>query len=271
MLVVTNLQKIYMSGLLRRRKTIAVEGVTFSIAEGEIVSLVGESGSGKTTTALMVLRLLRPTAGKIEFMGQDIWKISNSEEVKRYWQKVHGIFQDPYAAFNPLYKADRILYQALDLTPNKDNNRLTAIREALHAVGLRPEDVLGKYPHQLSGGQKQRLMIARCYLLKPKLIVADEPVSMIDASSRAGILKLLLALRERYATAILFITHDLGLAHYVSDRILVMHKGKIVEEGRPEDIINNPQHTYTKKLISDIPLIMKKWDEFADFHLKTEG
>jgi peptide/nickel transport system ATP-binding protein len=261
MLTVIDLTKVYAAGLLRRGGVVAVDGISFAVQEGEIISLVGESGSGKTTTAYIILRLLPATSGKVEFEGRNIWDFNAKNELKRYWQKVHGIFQDPYATFNPIYKADRILYQAFDLMDKGVGDKRRQVREALEAVGLRPEDVIGRYPHQLSGGQRQRVMIARCYLLKPKLIVADEPVSMVDASGRAGILKLFLELHDLYRTAIIFITHDLGLAYYMSYRILVMHKGKIVEQGAPEEILSNPQHPYTRKLIMDIPLIARKWED----------
>lgn len=260
MLKVTDLKKVYPTGLLRRGGVVAVDGINFAVREGEIISLVGESGSGKTTTAHIILRLLPPTSGKVEFEGRDIWNF-NKNELKGYWRKVHGIFQDPYAAFNPMYKADRILYQAFDLMDKDVKDKRGLVREALEAVGLRPEDVMGKYPHQLSGGQRQRVMIARCYLLKPKLIVADEPVSMVDASGRAGILKLFLELHDLYRTAIIFITHDLGLAYYMSHRILVMHMGKIVEEGSPEEILGNPKDSYTRRLIGDIPLLARRWED----------
>ena len=267
---VIEVKKVYKSGLFGRKGVVAVDDVSFSIAKREIVSLVGESGSGKTTLALMMLRLLPPTSGKIEFEEQDIWKFSHPKELKKYWQKVHGVFQDPFAIFNPFYKADRILHQAFTLMDKGTSNRQTLIREALQAVGLRAEDVIGRYPHQLSGGQRQRLMIARCYLLKPKLIIADEPVSMIDASSRAGILELFLKLNKHYGTAILFVTHDLGLAYYISHRIIVMQRGKIVEEGPAEAVLQKPQHSYTKKLIGDIPLITRKWDDLIDLKLSSD-
>jgi len=251
---------VYAAGLLGRGGVVAVDGISFTAEEGEIISLVGESGSGKTTTAHMILRLLPPTSGQVTFEGQNIWDFRTKKDLKRYWQRVHAIFQDPYAAFNPIYKVDRVLHQAVSLMGDRrDSERL--MREALEAVGLRPGEGLGRYPHQLSGGQRQRLMIARCYLLRPKLVVADEPVSMVDASGRAGILRLFLELRDLYRTAVIFITHDLGLAYYMSHRILVMHKGKIVEEGAPERILDAPQHPYTKKLIADIPLISRRWED----------
>lgn len=261
MLKVSNLTEVYTAGFLQRGSVVAVDGANFAVQEGETVSLVGESGSGKTTTAHIILRLLPPTSGKVVFEGRDIWAFKTKKELKGYWHKVHGIFQDPYAAFNPIYKADRILYQVFNLMDRGVRDRRRLVREALEAVNLRPEEVLGRYSHQLSGGQRQRMMVARCYLLKPQLIVADEPVSMVDASGRAGILKLFLELRDLYGTAVVFITHDLGLAYYMSHRILVMHKGRIVEEGAPEKILGDPQHSYTRKLIADIPLIGRKWED----------
>jgi peptide/nickel transport system ATP-binding protein len=261
MLRVNALTKVYTARFLRRGGVIAVDGINFTVQVGEIISLVGESGSGKTTTAHIILHLLSPTSGEVVFEGQDIWAFKTKKELKRYWQKVHGIFQDPYAAFNPIYKVDRMLYQAFNLMDGGVGDKRRMVWEALKAVGLRPEEIIGRYPHQLSGGQRQRLMIARCYLLKPRLVIADEPVSMVDASGRAGILKLFLELRDLYQTALIFITHDLGLAYYLSDRILVMHKGKIVEKGTPEKVLSNPQHPYTKKLIADIPLIKRKWED----------
>jgi peptide/nickel transport system ATP-binding protein len=261
MLNVCDLTKVYAAGISKRKGVVAVDKVSFDVNRGEMISLVGESGSGKTTTAHIILHLLPSTSGRVVFEGKDIWSFRKRKGLKKYWREVHGIFQDPYASYNPMYKADRILYQALDLLGKHTDNRKKIVKEALEGVQLRAGDIAGKYSHELSGGQRQRLMIARCYILKPKLIVADEPVSMVDASGRAGILKLFSELRDRYKTAILFITHDLGLAYYMSDRILVMHRGKIVEEGVPEALLSNPQHSYTRKLIADIPLLHSKWSD----------
>ena len=262
LLEVRNLTKVYESGFIRKRRIIAVNNISFDIKEGEVVSLVGESGSGKTTTAKMILRLLPPTSGIIKFQGKDIWRdIKSKNELKAYWKEVHAVFQDPYASYNPFYTVDRVLNQALNLlgiAPGSNEGK-KLVREALSYVGLIPEDVLGKYPHQLSGGQRQRLMIARCWLLKPKLILADEPVSMIDASMRGAIIKLFMNLRDDYKTSTIFITHDMGLAYYVSDRIMVMYKGKIVEEGTPDEVINHPQHEYTKNLLNSVPKLYVSW------------
>lgn len=262
MLEVRELVKVYSRGFLWRRSTVAVDGISFSVSEKETISLVGESGSGKTTTALIILRLLPPTSGQVLFQGKDIQSFSQ-RELRQYWREVHGIFQDVYASFNPIYRVDRILFQSFNLLSERLDNKSKrkVVEDALATVGLRAKDILGKYPHQLSGGQLQRLMIARCFILRPKVIVADEPVSMVDASARVGILRLFEELRERFGTAVIFITHDIGLAYYVSSRILVMYKGKIVEEASPEEILSRPQHPYTRRLISDIPLLQERWGD----------
>jgi peptide/nickel transport system ATP-binding protein len=262
LLEVKNLTKVYEAGFVKKRRIVAVDNITFEVNEGEVASLVGESGSGKTTTAKIILRLLPPTSGNVVFQGKDIWRdLKTKEDLKDYWKKVHAVFQDPYASYNPFYTIDRILNQALGLLavdPKSDEGK-RLIREALMYVGLVPEDVLGKYPHQLSGGQRQRIMIARCWLLKPKLILADEPVSMIDASMRGAIIKLFMNLRDDYKTSTIFITHDMGLAYYVSDRILVMYRGKIVDQGSPDELVKNPKHEYTKRLLASVPTLYRKW------------
>ncbi|MEM0153047.1 MAG: ABC transporter ATP-binding protein [Ignisphaera sp.] len=231
---------------------------------GEIVSLVGESGSSKTTTAKMILRLERPTSGRILFNGKDVWNdLRTYEDVLWYRRMVQGIIQDPYGAFNAFYRVDRVFKQMFKFLPQElePEKRWKATAKALREVGLNPHHILGKYPHELSGGEKQRVMIARALLINPMLLVADEPVSMLDATLRSGILKLLMKLRDERGLSILFITHDMGLAHYVSDRILVMYKGRIVEEGTPNEIIESPKHPYTKRLIYDIPLLYRKWGD----------
>jgi len=262
LLQVKNLRKVFTVGLIKRREIVAVNNVSFQVKPGEFLSLVGESGSGKTTTARMVLKLLQPTSGSIMFEGRDVLGLRRLEELRGYWRQVHGIFQDPYASFNPLHKIDRVLNQVFTLIEDSGVDRESMIKEALREVGLPPGDVLGRYPHELSGGQRQRIMVARCYLLRPKLILADEPISMIDASTRASILQLFSKLREEYKTSVMFITHDLGLAFYVSDGILIMCKGSLVEQGSPDEVMEHPQDPYTKKLREDVPLLYKKWDGF---------
>ncbi len=262
LLEVKNLTKVFTVGLFKRREIVAVDDVSFDVEPAEFISLVGESGSGKTTTARMILKLLPPTSGKVIFEGKDVFGLKGIDESKSYYKSVHSIFQDPYAAYNPLHKIDRVLYQVFKLTGHSGAERDSLVKSALKEVGLRHEDVLGKYPHELSGGQRQRIMVARCYILKPKLILADEPISMIDASTKASILRLFSKLRDEYKTSVIFITHDLGLAYYVSDTVLIMNEGSIVEKGSPDDIMNRPQHPYTKKLREDIPLFYRKWPGF---------
>jgi len=261
-LVVENLTKTFAIGFFSKRYIHAVKNVSFEVKEREIVSLVGESGSGKTTTAKMILRLFPPTSGRIVFEGKDIWRdIKKQEDLKWLRRKVHAVFQDPFASYNPFYPVERTLWQAVNLMEKKPQSKkegLEMIKEALFKVGIDPKDVLGKYPHQISGGQKQRIMIARCWILRPLLIVADEPTSMIDASSRGGIIKLLEELREEQGTSIIFITHDLGLAYYVSDNILVMKDGEVVEGGHPDKVVLQPSHEYTKLLVESVPKLYRK-------------
>ncbi|MEM3981027.1 MAG: ABC transporter ATP-binding protein [Ignisphaera sp.] len=264
MLEVKNLTKIYESGLVKKQYIVAVDNISFEVKKGEIVALVGESGSGKSTTAKIILRLIPPTSGTIKFEGKDIWRdLRTKEELVEYWKNVQPVPQDPYSAFNPSYKVDRVLHQALRLIgiDLQDDTGKRLIIESLKQVGLNPSEVLGKYPHQLSGGQRQRILIARCFIVKPKLVVADEPVSMIDASLRGEIMKLIIDLRDMYSTSVIFITHDMNLASALADRILVMYKGKIVEEGKPDEVVRNPKHEYTKMLIGSIPSIYLKWKD----------
>jgi peptide/nickel transport system ATP-binding protein len=257
-----NLTKIFESGFLKRTRVKAVDNVNIFLRESEIVSLVGQSGSGKTTLAKMILRVLEPTSGEIVFQGRNVWRdLMTIKDLKWYWRNVHAIFQNPYASFNPFYKIDRVLNQGLELIgvePGSSEGK-SMIREALEVVGLRHEETLGKYPHQLSGGQLQRIMIARAWIIKPKLLLADEPVSMLDVSTRGKILELFMKLREDRKTTVLFITHDLGLAYAVSDRIMIMYKGKIVEEGTPDEVLSHPRNEYTKQLLESVPTLYKKW------------
>jgi peptide/nickel transport system ATP-binding protein len=263
-LEVNNLTKIYHSGLFRKTSITAVDGVSFNLDKGEIISLVGESGSGKTTVARIILRLLPLTTGRILYQGKDISELKKRSELTDYWRHVQGIFQDPYAPFNLFYKVDRVLEIIFNLfaDPIGKDERKKTIDAALKMVDLNPSDVLGKYPHQLSGGQRQRILIARSLIVNPEILLADEPTSMIDASTRVDVLKVFLNLRVRQGLSIVFITHDVGLAYYISDRMLVMQKGKIVEEGIVGEIIANPKHEYTQKLLSSIPTLIEKWEDF---------
>lgn len=232
----------------------AVERVSFSIQPGEILAVVGESGSGKSTLARLLLRLLDPISGQILLHGRDVTRL-HGKALKAYWQKVQGVFQDSFAAFNQFYTVRRSLEKALnvmDYRPSR-KERLERVEAALEEVGLDPVDVLNKWPHQLSGGQVQRVMMARALVVDPELLIADEPTSMLDASLRVTVLNLLSDLRKRHNMGILFITHDLGQANYVSDRLLVMYQGELVEQGPVEKVLEAPQHDYTQRLLADVP------------------
>lgn len=235
------------------RQVRAVDGVSFSLEHGEIVSIVGESGSGKSTLARLMLGLLPATSGTIMFEGSDIGHMRGLAAHRAYWRKVQAIFQDPFASFNQFFSVQRVLNSALRLSevPLSRQKRSDLIRSSLESVKLSPDEVLSKIPHELSGGQRQRVMIARAIMLRPHLLIADEPTTMIDASSRATVLNVLLDLHEAYSPTIIFITHDISLAAYVSDRLFIMHNGKIVERGSVDHVMKNSQDEYTKQLFSD--------------------
>ena len=229
----------------------AVRPASFALQPGEILAVVGESGSGKTTLARLLLRLLEPSGGQILLDGQDVGRLPH----KAYWRRVQAVFQDPFASFNQFFKVGTLLEQALHIVdgPRTSAERRARVGDALEGVGLNASDVLGKWPHQFSGGQRQRIMIARALLVRPELLIADEPTSMLDASLRATILNLLLDLRKRHGMGIIFITHDIGQATYISDRILVMYRGEMVEQGPAEQVLWAPQHPYTARLMADVP------------------
>jgi ABC-type oligopeptide transport system ATPase subunit len=237
----------------------ALRQVSFDISAGEVVTLIGESGSGKTTLGRIVLRLAPATSGQVTFDGQDISAFSGPR-LREYYRHVQGVFQDPFSSYNPIYRADRVF----ELVRSSYFGKLPRpqwqdkIEAALHAVALNPGDVLGRYPHQLSGGQQQRMLIARALLLDVNLLVADEIISMLDASTRVDILNLLVGLK-RSGLAILFITHDLSLGHYVSDRTVILRRGAIVEMGDTVEVFGNPLHPYTKNLLAAVPELHKKW------------
>jgi peptide/nickel transport system ATP-binding protein len=234
----------------------AVDDVSFYVKKGEILGLVGESGSGKTTIALLLLRLLEPTRGRILFEGQDICK-ADSAEIKKLRLKCSMIFQDPYSSLNPRKTVYDIIKEPIDVhhAPLSGRSRLEAVSEALQSVNLiPPEKYLFKLPSQLSGGERQRVAIARSIVLKPDLIVADEPVSMLDVSIRLSVLHLLLELRRKFGVGYLYITHDLASAYYMCDRIAVMYLGKIVELGDSQTIVRRAAHPYTRLLISAVPV-----------------
>ena len=249
--------KIYSSGFFGGGKTVAVDDVSFEIEEGKIVALVGESGSGKTTIGKLILRLIKPTKGKIELFGKDIRRYSPKE----YYKLVQGIFQDPFSSFNPIYKVDRVFDNVYEyiLDGISQAKRRSMTEEALRSVGLNPKDVLGKYPHQLSGGQLQRVLIARTLIIGVRFLVADEIISMLDASTRVDVLNILGDLKLSKGMSILFITHDLSLGYYISDWTLIMYRGSIVEMGDTEKVFKNPLHPYTKMLLQSVPTLDVKW------------
>ncbi len=244
----------------------AVDKVSFTVQPGEIVAIVGESGSGKTTLGRLLLRLLDSTGGQIFLNGQDVTVLRTHEDLKHYWQKIQAVFQDPFAAFNQFYTIRRVLGNALNVLDQHLSNdeKLQRSETVLREVGLDPYDVLNRWPHQLSGGQVQRVMIARALITGPELLIADEATSMLDASLRVTVLNVLLELRKKHHMSILFITHDLGQAYYVSDRVLVMYHGELVEQGPVEQVLLNPQHEYTKRLMADVPLLRGRESMMTD-------
>jgi peptide/nickel transport system ATP-binding protein len=229
----------------------AVDDVSFALERREITTVVGESGSGKSTLARLILRLLAPSAGTLTLNGRDVTNLHGAA-LKGYWREVQAVFQDPFSAFNQFFSVRRLMMRSRRLIHDG-----TAVEErmtsALEQVGMRPAEVLDKYPHQLSGGQRQRIMIARALMMRPSLLIADEATSMLDASMRANILNVLTDLRAGPGLTILFITHDIGQACYVSDRVLVMKNGKLVESGPAEEVIFTPRHEYTQRLLADVP------------------
>jgi ABC-type oligopeptide transport system ATPase subunit len=251
--------KLYPSTARGGGLTPALRKVSFELKPGEVISLIGESGSGKTTIGKVLLRLTKPTSGTVTFDGKDITTYT-SRGLKDYYRQVQGVFQDPFSSYNPIYRADRVydLVRSSYFPKVSDLEWSAKVEASLDAVALNPGDVLGKYPHQLSGGQQQRLLIARALLLDVKVLVADEIISMLDASTRVDVLNLLVKLK-RQGLAILFITHDLSLGNYVSDQTIILRHGAIVEMGATQKIFGNPQHDYTKMLLTAVPELHKKW------------
>jgi peptide/nickel transport system ATP-binding protein len=244
------------AGGLGRESTLALAGLSLAIhaEKPSIIAVVGESGSGKTTLARLLLGLTEPSGGSIRYRGSDLRKLTRSGRLA-FRRDVQAVFQDPYGVYNPFYRVDHVLttpVRRFHLAASRAQAR-ELIGETLRVVGLQPEEILGRFPHQLSGGQRQRVMVARALLLKPKLIVADEPVSMVDASLRATILGSLRKLTDEHGISILYITHDLATAYQVSDTILVLYRAHIAEAGKVELVVKAPQHPYTQLLISAIP------------------
>ncbi|HET9903109.1 MAG TPA: ATP-binding cassette domain-containing protein [Xanthobacteraceae bacterium] len=237
-----------------QREVKAVDGVSLAVGGGEIVGLAGASGSGKSSLAFAILRHHPLRAGRIAVEGRDIWSL-DKEGLRDFRRSVQLVFQDPYQSLNPRFTVFRCVAEPLAIHGERDaGKRRARAVEALEHAGLRPaEDYLERYPHELSGGQRQRVAIARAIVLRPKLLIADEPVSMLDVSVRAGILRLLKSFAKDEGVGILYVSHDLGTIRYICDRVAVMHRGKIVEVGATEDVIRHPQHPYTRALIDAVP------------------
>ena len=261
MLELENVWKSYRVGSLGSKRLTAVRDVSFSIAPGEVLSVVGESGSGKTTVGKMVLQLISTTRGTIRLDGEDITS-AGKRGLKEYYRKVQGVFQDPFSSYNPIFKADRVLEMVRhSYFPRLGRSEWQAkVEGSLHSVGLEPGSVLGKYPHQLSGGQLQRMLIARALLLDIELLVADEIISMLDASTRIDVLNLLGELKER-GLAVLFVTHDLSLANYISERVIIMRHGAVVETGATAKVFGDPRHPYSRNLLASVPQLHTKWSD----------
>jgi peptide/nickel transport system ATP-binding protein len=258
MLALDGVSKVYKVGTFGGKRLRAVNGVTFGVGAGEVVSLIGESGSGKSTIGRMVLGLSRATEGTITFDGHDVAQLAKGG-LRTYYADVQGVFQDPFSSYNPIFKADRVLTLVKGFFPGISASAWDEkVEAALHAVRLEPGACLGKYPHQLSGGQLQRLLVARALLLDIKLLVADEIISMLDASTRIDVLNLLGDLKAR-GLGVLFITHDLSLGNYISDRTVILHRGEVVEAGATPKVFGNPLHPYTRMLLSSVPQLHTKW------------
>ena len=239
-------------GLLSRQRIVAVDDVSFQLdaRRPEIFAIIGESGSGKTTLSRMILNVETPSSGKLLFDGTDLAAIRTSASRMSFMQKVQPIFQNPFESFNPLRRLDRYLFmtQRRFIAADQRVTPEMAVDAALHKVGLSLKEVSRRYPHELSGGQLQRVAIARALLANPKLIVADEPVSMIDASLRISIVNLFKTLRDDLGIFIIYVTHDLATAYYISDRIMIMQKGSVVESGDARTVLKAPQHPYSRQL-----------------------
>jgi peptide/nickel transport system ATP-binding protein len=254
-------------GRMLGSRLVAVNRANLQIAEEypEIVTLAGESGSGKTTLARMILGLAEPTSGRIRYMGRDLTHIRNRKDKLWFMSHVQPVFQNPFESFNPLKKVSRYLYETARSFRGAASQVEVrkAVGEALQSIGLSPEEVEDRYPNEFSGGQLQRISIARALVTQSRILVADEPVSMVDASIRMSIINLFLKLRDEFKVSIIYITHDLATAYYISDRIAIMFRGDIVEFGPVESIIVKPLHPYTQALVDSIPRNDpdKRWTE----------
>lgn len=252
LLSIKNLKQYFNAG--KKNEVRAIENISFDIYKGETLGLVGESGCGKSTTGKSIIKLNDITSGEILYGGIDIQKIRKRKDLLKFNKKIQMIFQDPYASLNPRLKVMDIVAEGIDIhhlaTDKRDRKK--RVYDLLETVGLSKEHA-NRYPHEFSGGQRQRIGIARALAVEPEFIIADEPISALDVSIQAQVVNLLLKLQRERGITFLFIAHDLSMVKYISDRIAVMHFGKIVEIGPAEEIYQNPLHDYTKSLLSAIP------------------
>ncbi len=251
-LQVDHVSKSFGSGLFSRRRVLAVDDVSFSVAPEapEIFTIIGESGSGKTTMARMILGLEKPSSGSITLDGVDVTSIAGRARRMEFMAKVQPVFQNPFEAFNPMRRVDYYLHTTARRFADPGHGVATdaAVDLALAKVGLSLAEIAARYPHELSGGQLQRIAIARALIANPRLVVADEPVSMVDASLRMSIVNLLRSIRDTLRISVLYITHDIATAYYISDRIMIMRSGRVVEAGPARAVLANPKHEYTQSL-----------------------
>lgn len=252
-----NVTKVFGGGPFHRgNSVVALNNLSLAIEDEPptITAIVGESGSGKTTFARLILGLADPTSGEVCYRGANLRQLDQNQR-RQFLRNVQVIFQDPYEVYNPFYKIDHVLEEPIAnfrLAESKAQGR-ELIVDALTTVGLRPEETLGRYPHQLSGGQRQRIMVARALLLRPRVIIADEPVSMIDASLRATVIESLRDLNRQFGISLIYITHDLTTAYQLSENIVVLYRGAVAEVGDVERVVKEPEHPYTRLLIGSIP------------------
>ena len=272
LLEIKNLNVTYQTkkGLIGKIQTVhAVNNVSLDIQKGEILAIAGESGCGKSTLAKAMMKLVQSDSGEILLNGENVLNLKHNKDLKKFYQKVQMIFQNPYSSLNPKMKIGEILKEPLIINTDLKKEEITKIvEEKIEKVGL-DKSALNLYPHEFSGGQRQRIAIARSLILNPEFIIADEPVSALDVSIQAQIINLLKQLKEDFNLTFLFISHDLSVIKYLSDRIAIMYLGEVVEIGRTEEIFKNPKHPYTKALLSSVPELNPQ-DEKERIHLQGE-
>lgn len=272
LLGIKNLNVTYQTkkGLIGKIQTVhAVNNVSLDIQKGEILAIAGESGCGKSTLAKAIMKLVQSDSGEILLNGENVLNLKHNKDLKKFYQKVQMIFQNPYSSLNPKMKIGEILKEPLIINTNLKKEEITKIvEEKIKKVGL-DKSALNLYPHEFSGGQRQRIAIARSLILNPEFIIADEPVSALDVSIQAQIINLLKQLKEDFNLTFLFISHDLSVIKYLSDRIAIMYLGEVVEIGKTEEIFKNPKHPYTKALLSSVPELNPQ-DERERIHLQGE-